>query len=143
MKRVIAVAAALVVCATVLVPASPAAAATPVCTSSVLKATTGIDPYTGERLSASVPSYGSSVDCHLQSGIANAAVKVLQRELNDCYQTGLTVDGVYGPATKAKVASIQSAYGISADGVYGPNTRSVMYWATRNDFNQLRCFRLL
>ncbi|MEV6967036.1 peptidoglycan-binding domain-containing protein [Hamadaea sp. NPDC051192] len=142
MKRVIAVATALVACATVLLPASPAAAATPVCTSSVLQPTTGIDPYTGARLSASVPSASGSTNCHLQSGIANAAVKVLQRELNDCYQTGLTVDGVYGPATKAKVASIQNAYGISADGIYGPTTRSVIYWATRNDFAQLRCFRL-
>jgi peptidoglycan hydrolase-like protein with peptidoglycan-binding domain len=145
MKRVIAAVAAAVAvaCATVLVPASPAAAATPVCTGSVFKATKGIDPFTGERLSASVPASSGNVDCHLQSGVANAAVKVLQRNLNDCYQTGLTVDGIYGPATKAKIVSIQNALGLSADGIYGPATRKGMSWATRNDFNQLRCFQLL
>ncbi|WP_426513186.1 peptidoglycan-binding domain-containing protein [Dactylosporangium sp. McL0621] len=143
MKRVIAAVAAAVACAAVLVPASPAAAATPTCTGSVLKATKGIDPFTGEQLYASVPAFSGNVDCHLQSGVANPAVKVLQRDLNDCYQTGLTVDGIYGPATKSKIVSIQNAWGLTADGIYGPGTRKVMSWATRNDYNQLRCYQLL
>lgn len=33
---------------------------------------------------------------------------------------GATADGVYGPATKSKVASWQSAHGLVADGVWGP-----------------------
>ncbi|MBP2312182.1 glycoside hydrolase family protein [Azospirillum soli] len=39
---------------------------------------------------------------------------------------GVKADGVYGPATKAAVASWQSAHGLTADGVVGPKTTAAM-----------------
>ena len=39
---------------------------------------------------------------------------------------GVKADGVYGPATKAAVASWQSAHGLTADGVVGPKTAAAM-----------------
>lgn len=42
---------------------------------------------------------------------------------------GATADGVYGPATKARVAAWQKAHGIVADGVWGPASEA----AYRND----------
>lgn len=39
---------------------------------------------------------------------------------------GVKADGVYGPATKAAVASWQSAHGLTADGIVGPKTAAAM-----------------
>ncbi|WP_273482844.1 peptidoglycan-binding domain-containing protein [Kribbella italica] len=52
----------------------------------------------------------------------------MQRNLNYCYGSKLTVDGRYGSRTKAAVAAVQRRHKITADGVYGPQTRSAMNW---------------
>ena len=51
------------------------------------------------------------------SGVSYA-VTVLQRHL------GLTVDGVFGAGTKAKLVEYQKAHGLTADGICGPATWS-------------------
>lgn len=38
----------------------------------------------------------------------------------------VTMDGAFGPATKAGVIAVQSSYGLSRDGVVGPQTWSVL-----------------
>lgn len=42
-------------------------------------------------------------------------------------ETGVTVDGVYGPLTKAAVEAYQLRHGLVGDGVVGPNTYGVMF----------------
>jgi hypothetical protein len=49
----------------------------------------------------------------------------VQTAVNDLgYLPALTVDGVYGPATSAGVAYLQTMVGAAADGVFGPATRA-------------------
>jgi zinc D-Ala-D-Ala carboxypeptidase len=65
----------------------------------------------------------------LSSGSSGEAVRQLQIRVAGYPGSGgvLTVDGQYGPATKAAVQRFQSAYGLSADGVAGPQTFSKIY----------------
>ena len=44
-------------------------------------------------------------------------VKLLQEALG-----GLTVDGIFGPKTKARIIAFQKAKGLSQDGIFGPNS---------------------
>ncbi|MGK4579720.1 peptidoglycan-binding domain-containing protein [Kitasatospora sp. HPMI-4] len=69
---------------------------------------------------------GDSADCRLAYGDQGDGVKALQESFNYCNGESLTVDGVFGSATKAAVLRVQSRGGITADGIYGPNTRSHM-----------------
>ncbi len=58
----------------------------------------------------------------LQSGSRGALVRTLQETLNALgYQAG-TVDGVFGPNTRAAVLSFQQAAKLDADGIVGPKT---------------------
>lgn len=56
----------------------------------------------------------------IQRGSTGEHVRVLQRWL------GLTADGVFGPATEAKVKRYQAMKGLTADGIVGPKTWSAM-----------------
>jgi hypothetical protein len=57
----------------------------------------------------------------VQNGNTGNDVKALQYLLN-AYGAGLSVDGVFGPATLGAVKSFQSGHGLTADGIAGPRT---------------------
>ncbi|TWD79425.1 putative peptidoglycan binding protein [Kribbella amoyensis] len=88
-----------------------------------------------------VPSVwaSSSTACNLMSGDSpyrggqrtgdpDTAIRTLQRNLNYCYGSKLTVDGLYGSNTRSVVKQVQQRHGLTADGIYGPRTRSAMNW---------------
>jgi hypothetical protein len=79
-------------------------------------------PYTGEVVPAmnSKPSAAKLGTRVLKLGMSGADVAYLQRWL------GLDADGVFGPATLAKVLAYQKMRGIAADGVVGKGTWSQM-----------------
>jgi hypothetical protein len=110
--------------------ATSAQAAPPACTSW----TTYYDDYAGSNNRDWVthqPTTGSqngNRTCQLKQGNNNAAVKVLQRALNWCWGASLTVDGEFGPGTKAEVLDLQRSKnasfgaGLTVDGQFGPKT---------------------
>jgi hypothetical protein len=111
-----------------VVTAGTAEAATPNCTSY----STYYAPYTTSYV-VHVPSAGyqtGTVNCLLKQGNRNDAVTVLQRALKYCHGFSITVDGEYGPQTKAAVLGLQhranSNYGagLVEDGEYGPKTKN-------------------
>lgn len=61
-------------------------------------------------------------------GDPGSAIRALQKNLNYCYGSRLTVDGKYGSNTRAVVTRVQRQHRITADGIYGPRTRSAMNW---------------
>lgn len=58
-------------------------------------------------------------------------VSVLQVALNSCYSAGITVDGVFGPATRAALIKAQKSDGVVADGIFGPATREAMWFPVK------------
>ncbi|GAB3946412.1 hypothetical protein GCM10029976_073920 [Kribbella albertanoniae] len=60
------------------------------------------------------------------------AILALQSNLNYCYGSKLTKDGLYGAKTRDAVKSVQRKLRITVDGVYGPQTRSAMKWRMWN-----------
>ncbi len=82
-----------------------------------------------------VPSYGSNLDCVLGIGNTNSGVTWLQISLRDCYNQHITIDGIFGPATRTALINAQTwekyVFGenIVVDGVYGPQTRRAMRWS--------------
>jgi hypothetical protein len=79
-----------------------------------------------------IPAYGSSkdIDCLMNSGATGAGVTALQKTINLCYTPNptLSVDGDYGPKTKAALKAVQGKVGTSQDGIYGPKTEAAMKW---------------
>lgn len=127
------------------------AAATEQCAYEYYKAVT--DKQTGRLYYLLVPiDFYQNPECLLQPGdrdrpniYPTTAVHGLQRNLNTCYGEHLTVDGIYGSATKAAVARAQSKAGISADGVYGPRSAQFLKSRLYSDDRAsafLRCYRL-
>jgi Putative peptidoglycan binding domain len=112
-----------------LVPAAPASAATPTCWGH-----NNIWPAFGnQNWFIDLPAYedsGSTV-CLLSTSSASwSGTTSLQATLIQCYgylPVG-SVDGLYGPKTKAAVIKVQARYGLAQDGVYGPNTARAMSW---------------
>ncbi|MFD7704307.1 peptidoglycan-binding protein [Streptomyces caelestis] len=97
--------------------ATPASAATPTC------------DWVGSYAGAWVPMHRgtSTVNCNMVQGTNSPAVQKLQYSMNLCYGENLSLDGDFGPATKAALIRTQRKAGTPADGQYGPNTRTAMY----------------
>jgi len=81
------------------------------------------------QFSAVVPSTSSgNRDCAMSQGAVGNHVRALQTALNACYEGGLTVDGVFGAATKAALKKAQGWMGLTQDGVYGSQTNHAITW---------------
>lgn len=59
---------------------------------------------------------------NLKVGSRGEEVKKLQQALNCCNNAGLVVDGSYGNLTRSAVIAFQKNHGLTPDGVYGPAT---------------------
>lgn len=64
----------------------------------------------------------------LRPGATGEAVKVVQRELNDKRRAGLTVNGVYGSATRNAVVAFKRHMGLTANGNVGLVTWHNLIW---------------
>jgi peptidoglycan hydrolase-like protein with peptidoglycan-binding domain len=58
----------------------------------------------------------------ISEGATGDVVKRLQRALRRTPDTGLKIDGVFGPIVEAAVKQFQQSEGLTADGVVGPQT---------------------
>ena len=65
----------------------------------------------------------------LREGMSGEDVRQLQIRVSGYpgYGAVLSLDGSFGPATKAAVTRFQQAYGLAADGIAGPNTFTKIY----------------
>jgi len=83
-------------------------------------------PVTLAKLNGSSSSRGSSTSSSksslLKRGMKGSAVKDLQQKLKDKGYYHSSVDGIFGPKTEKAVKSFQKAVGITVDGIAGPVT---------------------
>jgi peptidoglycan hydrolase-like protein with peptidoglycan-binding domain len=98
-----------------LAPATPAYAS-PMCTTMTV------------RLHAMMPAASGSINCHLQRGNKNLAVKYLQIALHYCYGREIAPDGDFGPKTEEALIYAQAVERIKRDGVYGPETATHIWF---------------
>jgi hypothetical protein len=71
----------------------------------------------------------TSVACDMREGdVDEDAVRAVQEALVRCNGQNVTVDGTFGPETRAALAQIQQQSGLSADGFYDPATRDALQW---------------
>lgn len=68
----------------------------------------------------------SSCPTNIQQGDTGACVSELQTRLN-AKGASVAVDGDFGPATLSAVKSFQSHSGLTVDGIVGPNTKAALY----------------
>jgi peptidoglycan hydrolase-like protein with peptidoglycan-binding domain len=120
-----------------LIPASPAAAATPKCTIRELWGST--DAGVG-FVWAPLNSSGTTAKCGMRKGDSSAAVYALQDAIVHCYFINIGVDGDFGTSTYNALRTVQSQIGASVDGVYGPGTASRIMM--RPDDTPASCGRL-
>jgi predicted chitinase len=73
--------------------------------------------------SSSAPAYPGTP---LRQGSKGASVKVVQQRLSDLGNS-LSIDGNFGPGTRAAVVAFQTAKGLSSDGVVGPGTWAALF----------------
>ena len=122
-KRVATAVMVVALAGSVLVVASPAHAATPVCT--------GVSQRWRDGLSAWLPSagnYSGNFSCYLRQGHTGAGVTALQLTLIDCYGAKMPWDGQFGPKTAYWLNVAQWTEGITADSIYGSQTRDHLLW---------------
>jgi len=83
-----------------------------------------IEQYQGDALG--YPGLLSTCDMDriilVQQGTAGGNVRWIQRRV------GATVDGIFGPITKQKVAAFQASRGLAADGIVGLDTWQALAW---------------
>ncbi|MFC8663033.1 MULTISPECIES: peptidoglycan-binding domain-containing protein [Streptomyces] len=109
-----------------LATASPAAAYAGYCNKSVTRSSAlGSVSFVFD---AKIPAYNGTMDCYMNQGADSAAVEALQTTLNECYGRSLTVDGIFGPATKTALEYAQGKADIGVDGKYGTETRRGLKW---------------
>ena len=98
-----------------------------------------VGPATQKKLSEVVASKSSSSSSSssslLKTGSKGDAVKTLQRNLNTAIGAGLGVDGIFGAGTARAVKKFQSKYGLSADGIVGPATQKKLASVIANKKN--------
>ena len=68
----------------------------------------------------------SSGSITLRKGSRGAAVVTLQQNLNTVMKAGLSTDGIFGLNTYEALKYFQSRYGLEDDGIYGPASRAKM-----------------
>lgn len=77
-------------------------------------------------------------NCNLRYGNVSNAVLALQKAFKYCYNSKVTLDGIYGPYTEGAMEAVQRLHGATIDGVYGPETRWKMrfkkYWSDDCDY---------
>lgn len=91
---------------------------------------------TGTGYHVHLPSttpFGGEQNCILAQGDQGAGVFVLQDALRRCYAQAIAWDAIYGPATAEAVRNVQRWHGITVDGIYGPQTRAAMAWPKYRD----------
>jgi peptidoglycan hydrolase-like protein with peptidoglycan-binding domain len=117
--------------------ASPQAAlaATPHCNAETYYRSTQIDR------NVWLPGYGSNRVCQLSTGDSGDGVRSLQVALVQCYSKGISVDGIFGPATASALRQAQSTAGTGADGIYGTNTRKALKFPIAGDDADRSCYR--
>ena len=62
----------------------------------------------------------------LKKGSTGTNVKTLQNNLNKAINAGLSVDGSFGTGTQSAVKAFQKKYGLTPDGIYGPASAAKM-----------------
>lgn len=81
---------------------------------------------TGQTISgvslSTEPSTPATAGGGTTSSTTDESTRRLQEYLNSLVNAGITVDGIYGSATRAAVARFQNIMGLTADGIAGSNT---------------------
>ena len=115
-----------------IIPGSPAAASTVLCTTGVTADGTGDTWMFMPGLSS------GSTNCSEYYNDDNHGVQFLQDAINQCYGAAviglaghggyypLQEDSIFGPATRAALRLVQAKIHATVDGSYGPETKSKM-----------------
>lgn len=82
--------------------------------------------FAGTNVRVSSNASASSGSTTLRKGSRGAAVVTLQKNLNTVMHAGLTADGIFGINTYEALKYFQSRYGLEVDGIYGPASRAKM-----------------
>jgi hypothetical protein len=120
-----------------VLPISPAAAATPQCTTAQIQ----IPPSHG---GIEVPSdWNGNTRCWMARGNYSDGVRAMQHALRVCYGQGIAEDSDYGPRTESALSRVQGMIGAAQDGGYGPETASKMKFAVIGSNDPSTCLRKL